>query len=108
TGEPSASAAQRLDAVEQQAGNVQAGASVDFADAGRTGHVDLGQVAADHVQADEQHAAATHLRAHLCGNPAVAFIQLADLAATTGSEVAAEVTALRDTRQQVRHRLAIN
>ena len=44
------------DRIHQQAGDVGAELLVELADAGRAGDVDLGDVAADHVQADEQHA----------------------------------------------------
>ena len=91
----------RFDRVEQQAGDVEAVLRIEFADAGRAGDVDLGQVVADHVQADEQHAAPLHLRADLGGDPAVALAQRAAFAAAAGGEVAAELVALRDARQAV-------
>src|SRR5690606_35665758 len=97
-----------LDGVEQQAGDVEAVLRVELADAGRAGDVDLGQPVADHVQADEAHAAPDHLRTHLRRDPAVALAQRAAFAAAAGSEVAAELVALRDARQAIVHRYAVD
>ena len=85
-------------------GDVEAELRIQFADAGRAGDVDLGQVVADHVQADEQHAAPLHFRADLGRDPAVALAQRAAFAAAAGGEVAAEFVALRNARQAVVHR----
>src|SRR5690606_28844717 len=97
-----------LDRVEQQAGDVEAELSVQFADAGGAGDVHLGQVVADHVQAHEAHAAADHLRAHLRRDPAVALAERPALAAPARGQVAAELVALRDARQAVVHRHAVD
>src|SRR5690606_41103550 len=95
----------RLDRIEQLAGDIQAELRVQLADAGRAGDVDLGQPVADHVQADETHAAFTHPRADLGGDPAVAVGQRAALAAAAGGQVAAESVALRDPPQGAVDRL---
>src|SRR5690606_10686337 len=97
-----------LDGVEQQAGDVEAELRVEFADAGRAGDVDLGQPVADHVQADEAHAAPDHFRAHLGGDPAVALAEGAAFTASARGQVAAELVALRDPRQAVVHRHAVD
>src|SRR5688572_18604389 len=88
----------RLDRVEQQAGDVEAELRVELADAGGTGDVDLGQIVADRVEPDEQHAALAHQRADLRRQPAIAIAERAALAAAAGREVAAELVALGDPR----------
>src|SRR5690606_36581586 len=72
---PAPAAPAGLDGVEQQAGDVQAELGDQLADTGRAGHVHLGQPVADHVQADEDHAAAPQFRADPGGDPAVAIAQ---------------------------------
>src|SRR5690554_422409 len=101
-------AGRALDGVEQQAGDVEAELRVEFADAGGAGDVDLGQPVADHVQADEAHAAPDHLRTDLGRDPAVALAERAALAAAAGGQVAAELVALRDARQAVVDRHAVD
>src|SRR5688572_10290570 len=98
----------RFDRVEQHARDVQTELCVQFADARRAGDVHLGEKVADHVQADEDHAPAAHLRADLRGDPTVALAQGTAFAATAGGEVAAELVALRDAREAVIDRLAIH
>ncbi|KAG1597788.1 hypothetical protein G6F46_014250 [Rhizopus delemar] len=82
--QPSAQAG--LERVEQGAGNVQAVLGIQLAHAGRAGHVDFGQVIANHVQADEAHATALHLRADLGGDPAVALAQRTAVATAAGGQ----------------------
>src|SRR5690606_33194683 len=60
------------------------------------------------VQADKAHAAALHLRPDLGGDPAVALAERAAFAAATGGEVAAELVALRNARQAVVDRHAVD
>src|SRR5690606_13868346 len=81
---------------------------IDLADAGWAGHVDLGEVVADHVQADEQQAAPAQLGPYLGGDPAVALAQRPRLAAPTGRQVAPGPASLGHTRQAVGHRLAVD
>src|SRR6185503_9807643 len=52
-----------LDRVPDQRSDVGAAEALDLADAGRRGDVDLGEVVADHVDADEEEAALAQLRA---------------------------------------------
>src|SRR3546814_5153490 len=54
-----------FDRVEQHPGDVEPELRILLADARRAGDVDLGEVVADHVQADEAHPAPAHPRAHL-------------------------------------------
>src|ERR1041384_906286 len=51
-----------LDGGKQVGSNIESELLVECAHAGRAGDVDFGQVVADHVQADEQHAALLHFR----------------------------------------------
>src|SRR5690606_16245965 len=97
-----------LQRIEQHPRDIQPELAVEFADAGRAGDVDLGEPVADHVQADEAHAAPFHLGTDLGGDPAVALAQGTALAAAAGSQVAAELVALRDPRQAVVHRDAVD
>src|SRR5690606_14195465 len=46
-----------FDAIHQFSADIRIEGCIDLADAGWAGHVDLGEVVADHVQADEQQAA---------------------------------------------------
>src|SRR5438309_550759 len=61
---------QRLD---EHHGDVKAGLVLDFDKAGRTGHVDLGQVIADHVQSDQQKPAIGQRRTERSRDRAVSF-----------------------------------
>src|SRR4051794_29329626 len=63
----------RFDRIEQLTGDVKPERLVELADARRRCDVDLGQVRADHVEADEKHAAALQLGSDSGCNPAVAF-----------------------------------
>src|SRR5690606_26577194 len=97
-----------FDHVEQVGADVEPELCVQLADAGRTGDVDFGQPVADHVQADEQHPARLHFRPDLGGDPAVAVGERAALATPAHGKVAAEVVALRDARQAVVDRFAVD
>src|SRR5688572_16060203 len=88
-----------LDRIEQHPGDVQSELRVQLADTGRTGDVDLGQVVADHVEPDEDHAAPLHFRTDLRRDPAIALGQWLADALAAGGQVAAELVALRDPRQ---------
>ena len=98
-----------FDGVHQHAGNRHIRESgFDFAHAGRAGNVNLGQAIADDVQADEDKAFGFQRGADAAGDFPVAFGQRTRFATTTGSQVAARFTALRDTRQALRHRFAVH
>src|SRR5690554_4541954 len=97
-----------FDAVHQFSTDIGAVGRVNFANAGRAGDVDLGQVITDHVQTDKQQPAAAQLRTYLGRNPAIALTQRACLTAPTGGEIAAGFTGLRNPRQAVGYRLAID
>src|SRR5690554_4308227 len=77
-----------FDAIHQFSADIRIEGCIDLADAGWAGHVDLGEVVADHVQADEQQAAPAQLGPYLGGDPAVALAQRPRLAAPTGRQVA--------------------
>ena len=81
---------------------------VEFADAGRARHVDFGDEAADHVEADEQHALDGELRADLGREPAVAVVERAAHSLRAGRQVAAVVARVGDARECVRDRLAVD
>src|SRR5690606_34170962 len=81
---------------------------VDFADAGRTGDVDFGEVVADHVQADEQQAALAQLGADDGGDLAIAVRQRLRDPAAAGGQVAAGFAGRRNPRQAIGYRLAVD
>src|SRR5215472_661282 len=66
-----------LDDLDQQRADVGAELLVELADAGGARHVDLGDEAPDHIEADEHHAPGGHRRADLARQPAVAISQRA-------------------------------
>ena len=88
------------------AGDVEAGLLGDLDEAGRARHVDLGQVVADDVEADDQQALGPQRRPERRGDLAVARRQRPRHAAAAGGEVAARLAGLRDARQREGHRLA--
>src|SRR5690606_29808293 len=75
---------------------------------GRAGDIDLGQIVADHIQADEQQTPAAQLRPHFSGDPAVALGQRTGFAPAAGGEVAPGFPGLRNPRQTVGDRLAVD
>ena len=97
-----------LDDVEQLAGNIKPELRIQFAHAGRRCDVDLGQVIADDIQANEQQAAPTQLGSHLIDDPPVSIGQRQAFATTTRSKIAAKLVALRNARQRIRHRFAVD
>src|SRR5580692_5321882 len=97
-----------LDGLHQQPADVEIELAVQLADAGGTGDVDLGDKAANHVQAGEQHSGRAQCRADLGAQPAVALVERPADAGGAGSEIAAIVERVRDARQRIRYRLAID
>src|SRR5450631_1893874 len=61
-----------LQRIDEPAGDVESRLLADFDEAGRTGHIDLGQKVADHVEADHQQALGPELGTQRLGDRAVA------------------------------------
>ena len=80
----------------------------DLLEAGRARDVDLGEAVADDVEADQQQAARRQRRPDRLGDLAVARRERLGDALAADGEVAADLAALRDARQRVRHRHAVD
>src|SRR5437763_16277423 len=80
-----------LDRVPDVARQVDAVETGDLLDAGRRGHVDLGQVIADHVDADEDEALVAQRGADRGADVALARRQLGLLGAAADMEVGARL-----------------
>ena len=80
----------------------------DLLKAGRARDVDLGEAVADDVEADQQQAARRQRRPDRFGDLAVARRQRLRDALAADGEVAADLAALRDARQRMRHRHAVD
>ena len=76
------------DGGDEIGGQIDGELLLQFARPGRTRDVDFGDEAADHVEADEQHAARREFRADLRGEEAIAFVELAADARAAGGEIA--------------------
>src|SRR5690242_7158469 len=81
---------------------------VEFPHARRTRDVDLRQIIADHVETDEQQAAAAQRRRHLRADPAVALAQRYPDAGAAGGEIAAGFAGLGNAGEGVGDRLAVD
>src|SRR5690349_20982993 len=90
------------------AGDVEAGLVLDFAEARRAGDIDLGQPVADHVEPDEQQAALRERRPERLGDLALARGKRLRDGLRAGGEIAARFARLRDARETVRYRLAVD
>src|SRR3954462_5760391 len=98
----------RFQRADEGPGDVEAGLVLDLAEAGRAGDIDLGEPLADYVEPDEQQSALRERRPE----------RLGDLALTRGErlchglgargQVAARLARLRNARQAVRHRFAVD
>src|SRR6185437_16506232 len=84
--------AKAFNPLPQRLGGVDAGERLERDGAGRRGHIDLGQVVADHVDADEQQPAGLQLRADGGADLAVAGGQLDGLGAPADRQVRADLT----------------
>ena len=104
----SAQASAALERVDEGRGDVEAGLLGDLLEAGRAGDVDLGEAVADDVEADQQQAARRQRRPDRLGDLAVARRERLGHALAADGEVAADLAALRDARQRMRHRLAVD
>src|SRR6185295_8596027 len=102
----------RADALFQRlrkgAGHVESGLLADLNKPGRTGHVDLGQVVADHVQPDDEQTLGRERTPYRLGDLAIARRKRTRYAAATSREVAARLPGLGNACQRVRGRLAID
>ena len=85
------SACARSRSIEHACADVELELLVELAHAGGAGDIDLGDVAADHVQAHEQHAGRAQRRADLPAQPAVALVERPADALGAGGEIAAIV-----------------
>src|SRR5678815_6130944 len=97
-----------LERVDEHRGDVEAALLRDLLETGRTRYVDLGEAVADDVEADEQQSALGQSRPDRFGDLAVALRQRLGDALAADGEVAADLAALRDARQRVRHRHAVD
>ena len=84
-----------LDRVPDRHGEIGAAEPLDRADAGRRGDVDLGQIAVDHVDADEQKAAPLELRPDRRADLALARGELGFLRRPAAHHVGADVVGRR-------------
>src|SRR5215468_5023732 len=87
-------------------GNVEAGLLGDLDESCRTGDIDLGQIIADDVEADDEQPLGRKLRSDALRDLAIAPRQRTGDALAARGEVAARLARLRNARQRVRHRLA--
>src|SRR3972149_4630872 len=94
--------------IEQTRADVELVELVEFADAGRAGHVDFGQVVADDVEADKQEPAFAQRWTDLLAYPAVALAERDADAGATGREIGAGFTGGGNTGERVRHRFAVD
>src|SRR6478736_602953 len=97
-----------LERFDEHRGDVEPALLRDLLEAGRARHVDLGEAVADDVEADEQQSALGELRPDRFGDLAVARRQRLGDALAADGEVAADLAALRDARQRMRHRHAVD
>src|SRR5688572_23322881 len=103
SGAAAASAQRGLERVEEPRGDVEAALRGDLLKAGRAGDVDLGQGVADHVEADQQQAARREDRPDVLRDLAVARGERLGDALAADREVAADLAALRNARERMRH-----
>ena len=94
-GSRSGQAQLRLDLVPHQLRDIRPADVLHRADAGRRGHVDLGEPAADHVDADEQQPALAQMRPEPRADLALARRQLGFLRRAAAHHVGAQVVRRR-------------
>src|SRR5215472_552451 len=92
--------------IGEAARDVESGLLRDLDEARRAGDVHLGEVVADHVETDHEHAFCPQPAADAFGDLAIARRNRPRHAAAARGEIAARLTGLRDAREHVWHRFA--
>src|SRR5690606_24378110 len=90
----------------EHAGDIEARLLGDLDETGGAGHIHLGDVIADDIQAHHQQPAFGQARRHDGGDLAVALGQRLRHAPAAGGQVAARLAGQRDARQRIRHGFA--
>src|SRR5437773_7510958 len=93
---------------DEGAGDVEAALILDLAEAGRTGDIHLGKPVADDVEAHQQQPSLCERRAQGGCNFKLAGGKGLRHAARAGGEIAARLAGLRNAREAMRHRLAVD
>ena len=86
---------QAFERVDEHRRDIKTGLLHDFLETGRAGHVDLGQVAGDHVDTDEQQPASGEFRTDRIADLALARGEVGGMRAAPGGEVGADLAILR-------------
>ena len=85
--------------IDKHRRHIASGLVVDFLETGRTGHIDLGDIVADHIDPDQQQATRRQHRTERLADLAITFGQWLGHPLAPHRQIAAYFAALRNPRQ---------